>query len=52
MMCNRSYVLAFTILAVVAANQALAQKRYDPGASDAEIKVGNIMGLTTLKAFT
>jgi branched-chain amino acid transport system substrate-binding protein len=41
---NRLYVLALTILTVVvAANQALAQKRYDPGASDTEIKVGNIM---------
>ena len=41
---NRSYALALAMLAVVVtANQALAQKRYDPGASDTEIKIGNIM---------
>src|SRR6516225_922566 len=34
-----SMVLAFA----VATHPALAQKKYDPGASDAEIKVGNIM---------
>jgi branched-chain amino acid transport system substrate-binding protein len=28
---------------VLAATPALAQKRYDPGASDAEIRIGNIM---------
>jgi hypothetical protein len=29
--------------ALVAAGPASAQKKYDPGASDSEIKVGNIM---------
>jgi branched-chain amino acid transport system substrate-binding protein len=28
---------------VVAANPAVAQKKYDPGATDSEIKIGNIM---------
>ena len=28
---------------VALANPALAQKKYDPGASDTEIKIGNIM---------
>src|SRR6187397_1889014 len=34
-----------TALAVIAASSssALAQKKYDPGASDTEIKIGNIM---------
>jgi branched-chain amino acid transport system substrate-binding protein len=41
---TRSYVLALAILTVVVtASQALAQKKYDLGASDTEIKVGNIM---------
>jgi len=35
-------LLAATILAL-AAGPALAQKKYDPGASDTEIKIGNIM---------
>jgi len=35
-------VLAAAVAALVAASPALAQKKYDPGASDAEIKVGNI----------
>jgi branched-chain amino acid transport system substrate-binding protein len=30
-------------LSALLANPAVAQKRYDPGASDTEIKVGNIM---------
>jgi len=34
-------VLAIALAA--AANPAWAQKRYDPGATDTEIKVGNIM---------
>src|SRR5690348_12213450 len=36
---------ALTVLAVAisAATTAQAQKRYDPGASDTEIKIGNIM---------
>src|SRR5882762_7809918 len=39
-------LVAFTALAAAAAtsaNQENAQKRYDPGASDTEIKIGNIM---------
>ena len=31
------------VLAVALAGAATAQKRYDPGATDTEIKVGNIM---------
>ncbi len=31
------------ILALAAASAADAQKRYDPGATDTEIKIGNIM---------
>jgi branched-chain amino acid transport system substrate-binding protein len=43
-MWNRLYVLTLPIFMVVATgSQALAQKKYDPGASDTEIKVGNIM---------
>ena len=34
--------LALTMLAV-SPSAALAQKKYDPGASDTEIKIGNIM---------
>jgi ABC-type branched-subunit amino acid transport system substrate-binding protein len=40
---------SFTVLAALAAaatitaTAANAQKKYDPGASDAEIKIGNIM---------
>jgi branched-chain amino acid transport system substrate-binding protein len=34
---------ALVALAAFAATPALAQKKYDPGASDTEIKVGNIM---------
>ena len=33
---------AFAVAAVVATS-ASAQKKYDPGASDTEIKIGNIM---------
>ena len=33
---------AFIIAAALAASPALAQKKYDPGASDKEIKIGNI----------
>ena len=33
----------FAILAVAASNPASAQKKYDQGASDTEIKIGNIM---------
>jgi branched-chain amino acid transport system substrate-binding protein len=35
--------IAAALAAVLAAPAALAQKKYDPGASDTEIKVGNIM---------
>ena len=38
----RSVVLA-GLLAVAVAGSAHAQKRYDPGATDTEIKIGNIM---------
>jgi branched-chain amino acid transport system substrate-binding protein len=31
------------VLAVAAASAASAQKKYDPGATDTEIKIGNIM---------
>src|SRR5215212_6709621 len=44
MRMNRRAVLLSSVASVVAAAApALAQKKYDPGASDAEIKVGNIM---------
>ena len=38
-------LIALTVLAVAAAvaTQASAQKKYDPGASDTEIRIGNIM---------
>jgi branched-chain amino acid transport system substrate-binding protein len=42
----RSHALALSVaatLSVAAAGNALAQKRYDPGATDTEIKIGNIM---------
>ena len=38
----RSAVLA-GLLAVAVASAADAQKKYDPGATDTEIKIGNIM---------
>ena len=38
----KSFALA-GLLAVAVAGAANAQKRYDPGATDTEIKVGNIM---------
>jgi branched-chain amino acid transport system substrate-binding protein len=41
---NRAATIAFTgILAVSLASTAHAQKKYDPGATDTEIKLGNIM---------
>lgn len=41
---RRSAVVAgFALTALVAASPALAQKKYGPGVSDTEIKVGNIM---------
>ena len=36
-------VLAVATMAFGAVGPAAAQKKYDPGASDTEIKVGNIM---------
>jgi hypothetical protein len=36
-------VTAFAAAAAVTATAASAQKKYDPGASDTEIKIGNIM---------
>src|SRR6266576_3879993 len=38
-------LIALTVFAVAAAvaTQASAQKKYDPGASDTEIRIGNIM---------
>src|SRR5471032_308654 len=40
----RSILLASLVLGLsVAANPAAAQKKYDPGATDSEIKIGNIM---------
>jgi branched-chain amino acid transport system substrate-binding protein len=44
MAANRGILLASLALGLsVAANPAAAQKKYDPGASDSEIKIGNIM---------
>jgi hypothetical protein len=34
---------AFAAAAAITANAAHAQKKYDPGASDTEIRIGNIM---------
>src|SRR5947208_15301844 len=36
-------ILLVSVVAFAVAGPALAQKKYDPGASDTEIKVGNIM---------
>ena len=38
----RSTALA-AFLCLILASSAIAQKRYDPGATDTEIKIGNIM---------
>jgi branched-chain amino acid transport system substrate-binding protein len=44
MAANRGILLASLVLGlVVAANPAAAQKKYDPGATDSEIRIGNIM---------
>ena len=44
MRVNRRVMLLSTAASIVAATApAVAQKKYDPGASDTEIKVGNIM---------
>jgi branched-chain amino acid transport system substrate-binding protein len=42
-MANRGILLASLALGLFAANPAAAQKKYDTGASDSEIKIGNIM---------
>src|SRR5258708_13698452 len=41
-MPNLTALTAFAVAAMVA-NPASAQKKYDPGASDTEVKIGNIM---------
>ena len=45
MRIHRHWLIALTTIgiAAVAANPVLAQKKYDAGASDTEIKIGNIM---------
>src|SRR3979411_2263017 len=44
MAANRSILLAALVLGLTAAaTPAAAQKKYDPGATDTEIKIGNIM---------
>src|SRR3984885_14827617 len=44
MAANRGILLASLVLGLIAAaHPAAAQKKYDPGATDTEIKVGNIM---------
>ena len=44
MAANRGILLALLVLGLsAAANPAAAQKKYDPGATDSEIKIGNIM---------
>src|SRR3977135_2208940 len=44
MATNRGILLASLVLGlVVASNPAAAQKKYDPGATDSEIRIGNIM---------
>ncbi|MEA2881333.1 MAG: branched-chain amino acid transport system substrate-binding protein, partial [Bradyrhizobium sp.] len=35
--------ITIAVAALLAASAASAQKKYDPGASDAEIRIGNIM---------
>ena len=40
---TRWLVLTALALAISATTTAYAQKKYDPGASDTEIKIGNIM---------
>jgi branched-chain amino acid transport system substrate-binding protein len=40
-MKNRMFLPLAALLAAVLASPALAQKKYDPGASDTEIKIGN-----------
>jgi branched-chain amino acid transport system substrate-binding protein len=40
-MMRRTLLAAAAAVAILAAGPALAQKKYDPGASDTEIKIGN-----------
>ena len=40
---NLMALTAITAVAAMIATAASAQKKYDPGASDTEIKIGNIM---------
>ena len=42
-MTARTNLVALTAIAAMTATAANAQKKYDPGASDTEIKIGNIM---------
>ena len=43
MMFHRTWITAAVFVSIIAAtSSAMAQKRYDPGASDTEIKIGNI----------
>src|ERR1700754_1058747 len=42
-MLNLVVLTAFAVAAATVATTAHAQKKYDPGASDSEIKIGNIM---------
>jgi len=41
-----SFSAASLFVFALAASQALAQKKYDPGAADTEIKIGNVMPYT------
>jgi branched-chain amino acid transport system substrate-binding protein len=43
MAANRGILLALVLALSATANPAAAQKKYDPGATDSEIKIGNIM---------
>ena len=40
---TRGILLAFLLVLCVATEPVVAEKKYDPGASDNEIKIGNIM---------
>jgi hypothetical protein len=42
-MASGKLVVALAVALAAATNPATAQKRYDPGASDTEVKIGNIM---------
>ena len=43
MAANRGILVASLAIGLFAADPAAAQKKYDPGASDSEIRIGNIM---------